>query len=182
MPLIRKSEFAKIKGVSAAAVSQAIRSGRIRGAVVTRGGREFLDHDLALELWERNTLQQPPPTTAAPRTVRAAEATGPTDEQLRAFIRGLSEDQIPDLNESRARREHYQAEKARLEALQGRGELVPAQEVKAEAARLAKQVRDLLLMIPARTAGKIATMQDQEQIRSYLMDEIETALRGLANA
>jgi hypothetical protein len=177
MALIRKSEFAKIKGVSAAAVSQAISSGRIRAAVVTRNGKEFLDHDMAALLWERNTLQQPPPTKAEPAPTRAV-----SDRQLRDFIQALPEDEIPDLNKSRARHEHYKAEKARQEALQGRGELVPAQEVKAEAARLARQVRDLLLMIPARTAGKVATMQDQEQIRSYLMDEIETALRGLANA
>jgi DNA-binding transcriptional MocR family regulator len=173
MPLIRKSEFAKIKGVSGAAVSQAIKSGRIRGAVVTQNGKEFLDHDLALELWERNTLQQPPPTNAPKEP--------PTDKQLREFIDGLPEDQIPDLNESRARREHYQAEKAKLEALQGRGELVPAEEVKREAFAMGRQIRDAMQGIPDRVASLLAASSDVREVHRMLTEEIRVALRGLAD-
>jgi phage terminase Nu1 subunit (DNA packaging protein) len=173
MPLIRKSEFAKIKGVSGAAVSQAIKSGRIRGAVVTQNGKELLDHDLALELWERNTLQQPPPTNA--------RKDPPTDKQLREFIDGLPEDQIPDLNESRARREHYQAEKAKLEALQGRGELVPAEEVKREAFAMGRQIRDALQGIPDRVASLLAASSDVREVHRMLTEEIRVALRGLAD-
>ena len=173
MALIRKSEFAKIKGVSAAAVSQAIKSGRIRAAVVTQNGKEFLDHDLALELWERNTLQQPPPTNAPKEP--------PTDKQLREFIDGLPEDQIPDLNESRARREHYQAEKAKLEALQGRGELVPAEEVKREAFAMGRQIRDAMQGIPDRVASLLAASSDVREVHRMLTEEIRVALRGLAD-
>jgi DNA-binding transcriptional MocR family regulator len=173
MPLIRKSEFAKIKGVSGAAVSQAIKSGRIRGAVVTQNGKEFLDHDLALELWERNTLQQPPPTNASKEP--------PTDKQLREFIDGLPEDQIPDLNESRARREHYQAEKAKLEALQGRGELVPAEDVKREAFAMGRQIRDAMQGIPDRVASLLAASSDVREVHRMLTEEIRVALRGLAD-
>ena len=173
MPLIRKSEFAKIKGVSGAAVSQAIKSGRIRGAVVTQNGKELLDHDLALELWERNTLQQPPPTNAPKEP--------PTDKQLREFIDGLPEDQIPDLNESRARREHYQAEKAKLEALQGRGELVPAEEVKREAFAMGRQIRDAMQGIPDRVASLLAASSDVREVHRMLTEEIRVALRGLAD-
>jgi DNA-binding transcriptional MocR family regulator len=173
MPLIRKSQFAKIKGVSAAAVSQAISSGRIRAAVVTQNGKEFLDHDLALELWERNTLQQPPPTKPPKEP--------PTDKQLREFIDGLPEDQIPDLNESRARREHYQAEKAKLEALQGRGELVPAEEVKREAFAMGRQIRDAMQGIPDRVASLLAASSDVREVHRMLTEEIRVALRGLAD-
>ena len=173
MPLIRKSQFAKIKGVSAAAVSQAIKTGRIRAAVVTQNGKEFLDHDLALELWERNTLQQPPPTNAPKEP--------PTDKQLREFIDGLPEDQIPDLNESRARREHYQAEKAKLEALQGRGELVPAEEVKREAFAMGRQIRDAMQGIPDRVASLLAASSDVREVHRMLTEEIRVALRGLAD-
>ena len=74
------------------------------------------------------------------------------------------------------------AEKARLEAMQGRGELVAVVDVKAEAARLARQVRDLLLLIPTRTAAMVATMQDPEDVRALLQGEIEAALRGLNEA
>lgn len=104
-----------------------------------------------------------------------------TDEQLRAFIQGLPEDAIPDLNESRARREHYAAEKARLEALQGRGELITAADVKKEAFSLARAVRDALMTIPDRLAPELAACTDARQVHQLLSDEIRVALRGLSN-
>lgn len=185
MPLVRKSDYARSRGVTPAAVTTAIKTGRIRAAVVTQNGKELLDFDKANELWDRNTLQQPPSVKQQARVVAAA-AVAPistsTDQQLQALIQGLPEDQIPDLNDSRKRREHYLAEKARLEAMQGRGELVAVVDVKAEAARLARQVRDLLLLIPTRTAAMVATMQDPEDVRALLQGEIEAALRGLNEA
>jgi len=93
---------------------------------------------------------------------------------------GLPEDAIPGLDVSRERREHYNAEIARLDALRQRKELVLAEEVKGEAARLARQVRDLLLIIPSRNAARVAAMGDPEEVRSLLQGEIEGALRGLA--
>jgi phage terminase Nu1 subunit (DNA packaging protein) len=63
-----------------------------------------------------------------------------------------------------------------------KGELVLAADVRQEASRLARQVRDLLLIIPNRLAAKLAGMTDQDQVRSELQAEIESALRGLADA
>jgi hypothetical protein len=63
-----------------------------------------------------------------------------------------------------------------------KAELVLAAEVRQEASRLARQVRDLLLIIPNRLAAKLAGMTDQDQVRSELQAEIESALRGLADA
>ena len=95
---------------------------------------------------------------------------------------GLPEDQIPGLDISRERKEHYNAELARLQALKERGEMGNLQDVRTEASRLARQVRDLLLIIPSRNAAKVAVMSDPEEIRALLQAEIESALRGLANA
>lgn len=203
--MIRKSELARLLGVTPAAVTFAIKGGRIADAVRVVDGRELLDHDLALQLWKRNTLannnavQVPVPgerkarskraePAAAPaegrRPAAAAEpgvANAPTAEQLRAFIEGMPEDQIPELNESRARREHYQAEKARLEALQGRGELVPAADVKRQAFETARATRDALLGIPDRLAAQLAACSDARQVHVLLTEELRVALRGLAN-
>jgi phage terminase Nu1 subunit (DNA packaging protein) len=63
-----------------------------------------------------------------------------------------------------------------------KAELVLAAEVRQEASRLARQVRDLLLIIPNRLAARLAGMTDQDQVRSELQAEIESALRGLADA
>lgn len=189
MAEITKSELARLLDVSPSAVGKAIRSGRIAEAVVTKAnGRQMINKELALTLWARNTLQKPPSADGTSRQPAAAAMAQPaapaavSPKQLRAYIKALPEDDIPDLNDSRARREHYQAEKAKQEALHGRGELVPTDDVRREASRLARQVRDRLLIIPSRIAAMLATMQDQEEVRQLVQGEIEMALKGLADA
>jgi hypothetical protein len=176
MVLVTKSDYARSRGCTPAAVTAAIKSGRIKAAVVTKDGREFLDFDKANELWERNTQQQPPPTRAT-----TAAPNPPTDRELQAFIQGLPEDQIPDLNDSRARREHYLAEKARLEALRGRDELVPSDQVKAEAFACARAVRDALLGLADRLAPMLAATTDARECHRLLTEEHRVALRGLSD-
>ena len=104
-----------------------------------------------------------------------------SNEQLRRLISELPEDAIPELNESRARREHYQAEKARLEALQGRGELVTVEDVKREAFALGRALRDQLMGIPDRVASMVAATNDPRQVHQLLTEEIRVALRGLSD-
>jgi hypothetical protein len=94
---------------------------RIAAAVVEKDHKRWLDRDLAIELWDKNTKAthnskvrradpiEPPPADAA---------------ELKRRVQGLPDDAIPDLNESRARREHYQAELSKLQVTQQRGELV----------------------------------------------------------
>jgi len=105
----------------------------------------------------------------------------PRPAELKQLIDALPEDQIPDLNESRARHEHYKAEKARLEALQGRGELVPAEEVKAAAFKMARGVRDSIMAIPDRLAAQLAGTTDARQCHTLLTEELRVALRSLAD-
>lgn len=189
--LLKPAEFAAIKGVSRPTVHTAMKD-RIAGAVVIVDGRRLLDRDLALHLWDKNTRRNNNAKTGLPedrkvqaRKDRAAAAAlpaePPTDQQLRAFIQGLPEDQIPDLNDSRARREHYLAEKARLEALQGRGELVPAADVKTEAFARARAVRDALLGLADRLAPILAATTDARECHRLITEEHRVALRGLAD-
>jgi hypothetical protein len=187
--LISFSDFARLKGVSAPAVTIAAKK-RISAAIVEHNGRRMLDRDKALELWDRNTKRNgseklsPEAKARGRRPLKpdAGEILKPSADQLKTLIMGLPEDQIPGLDVSRERREHYNAEIARLDALAKRRELISADEVRTEASRLARQVRDLLIIIPGRNAAKLATMQDAEAIRALLDGEITSALRGLANA
>ena len=190
--LISFSDFARLKGVSAPAVTIAVKS-RIKDAIVERNGRRMLDRDKALELWDRNTKRNgseklsPEAKARARRPLKAddgslaGELPKPSRDQLKTLIMGLPEDQIPGLDVSRERKEHYLAEVARMDALAKRRELVPGDVVTKEASRLGRQVRDLLIIIPGRNAAKLATMQDAEAIKTLLEAEIHAALRGLAN-
>ena len=110
--LVTFSEFAAIKGCAKGTVTAATKT-RIAAAVVEKDGKRWLDRDLALELWNRNTKathnakvsQADPIEEPAPRDAR----------ELRARLEALPDDAIPELNESRARREHYQAELSKLQ-------------------------------------------------------------------
>lgn len=157
-------------------VTKAIKSGRIAAAVVEHDGKRWLDRDLAIELWRRNTKQ-------VHRGPSKVVGHAPRNrEQLRKHVDHLPDDAIPELNVSRERREHYQAELAKLEVDLKRGELVSADSVKKEAYALAKTVREALVNIPDRVANQFAAEADAQTIHMALSHEIQAALERLSNA
>ena len=100
-----------IRGCTKAAVTHASKS-RIVDAVVIKDGKKWLDRDLAIELWNRNTRDTPGSKVSKADPVEPL----PRDrDELKRSIERLPDNAIPDLNESRARREHYQAELAKLQ-------------------------------------------------------------------
>ena len=175
--LVTFAEFALIKGCTKAAVTHASKS-RIAGAVVEKDGKRWLDRDLALELWRKNTLKNnnakvddPDPVEPSPRDAR----------ELKRRVAGLPDDLIPELNESRARREHYQAELAKLEVDLKRRDLVPAVEVKKEAFALGRSVREALANLADRLSHQLAGETDPARIHAVLSEEHRAALVELAD-
>lgn len=174
--LVTFSEFASLKGCAKGTVTAATKS-RIAAAVVEKDGKRWLDRDLALELWNRNTkatynakVSQPDPIEApAPRT----------PVELRRAIEALPDDAIPELNESRARREHYQAELSKLQVAQQRRELVPADEVKKDAFQVGRSIREALSNLADRLSHQLAGETDPAVIHQLLSDEHRDALLAL---
>jgi hypothetical protein len=162
--LVTFSEFAALKGCSKAAVTAAIRS-RIGAAVVEKDGKRWLDRDLALELWRKNTKATHNAKVSQPDPIEPR-----TPVELRKAIDRLPDDAIPELNESRARREHYQAELAKLQVAQQRKELVPADEVKKQAFQI------------DRLSHQLAGETDPAVIHQLLSDEHRDALLALVEA
>jgi hypothetical protein len=192
--LVLPSEFALIKGVSKGTVSDAMKS-RIAGAIVLKNGRRMLDRDLALDLWDRNTkpnnnakigaaglernrrpAEQPrepaPAAPAAPATTAAAVA---------AAVMALRDDAIPGRDVSEERKIHYQAELAKVQALQARQEVGSIDAMKREAFALAKTVREGVLGIIPRVSADLAALTDPFEIERRLEEEVTTALRSLAD-
>jgi len=162
-----------LRGQSHVAVLKAIDSGRLSEPAVRKvDGRWQIDPALADAQWADNTEPAPAPA-AAPAQPRPRPDRQP---------RQSASPGGPTLAEAKRARAVYQAERERLAVMREKGELILAADVRQEATRLARQVRDLLLIIPARNAARVAAMQDQEDIRALLQQEIESALRGLANA
>lgn len=135
--------------------------------------KKWIDRDLALDLWNKNTAATHASKVSRPDPVDARE--------LRQRVAGLPDDEIPDLNESRARREHYQAELAKLEVDLKRRELVPAVEVKKEAYALGRSVREALANLADRLSHQLAGETDPARIHAVLTDEHRAALVELAD-
>lgn len=177
--LVTFSEFAAIKGCAKGTVTAATKT-RIAAAVVEKDGKRWLDRDLALDLWNKNTKathnakvsQADPIEEPAPRDAR----------ELRARLEALPDDAIPELNESRARREHYQAELSKLQVAQQRKELVPAEEVKKQAFQIGRSVREALANLADRLSHQLAGETDPAVIHQLLSDEHRDALLSLVEA
>jgi hypothetical protein len=177
--LVTFSEFAALKGCSKAAVTGAVRS-RIAAAVVEKDGRRWLDRDQALELWNRNTKAT---HNAKVSVADLIEAPAPrTPVELKRAIEALPDDAIPELNESRARREHYQAELSKLQVAQQRRELVPAEEVKKDAFQVGRSIREALSNLADRLSHQLAGETDPAVIHQLLSDEHRDALLSLQEA
>ena len=154
-----------LRGTSHVAVLKAIESGRLTEPAVRKvDGRWHIDATLADQQWAGNTDPRgalPPPP--APVDTRQPHPAGGG----------------PSLAEAKRAKAIYEAELTRLELQRTKKELISADEVRQEASRLGRQVRDLLLIIPGRNAAKLATMQDSQAISDLLETEITNALRGL---
>ena len=154
-----------LRGTSHVAVLKAIDTGRLTEPAVRKvNGRWQIDAPLADAQWAGNTNNMPdsgelpePPNTRQPHP----EGGGPS------------------LAQAKRAKAVYEAELTRLELQRTKKELISADEVRQEASRLAKQVRDLLMTIPGRNAAKMATMQDSQAISDLLEAEIRNSLRGL---
>lgn len=187
--LVKPAEFALIKGVSKPTVSTAMKS-RIAAAIVEKDGRRWLDRDLALELWDRNTKPNNNAKISAtgqarnrrPAEQQAEPAPAPTTAAVvAAAVMALRDDAIPGRDISEERKLHYQAELAKVQALQARQEVGSIDAMKREAFALAKAVREGVLGIIPRVSSDLAALADPFEIEQLLEAEVLTALRALAD-
>lgn len=118
--------------------------------------------------------------------------TAPVEEHLEAQPHGgaLKRSHNPENHETdgdvpvtyadyRKQREKYQAEMARLDFEEKSKTLIPADEVRREAFRLARVTRDSMLNIPDRLAAELAAETNQFKIHRRLTEEIRLALSDL---
>ena len=178
-----------LRGTSHVAVINAIKGERLTPPAVRReGSRWIISAELADEQWATRTdpsdyggqgggTSKPigieKPVNPPPAPVAQQPATLPPPPSAKGG---------PSLAVSKQVKAAYEAKLTELEYKERSGEMGNLQDVRKEAARLARQVRDLLLIVPSRNAAKVAAMSDPEDIRALLQAEIESALRGLASA
>tara|TARA_R100000655_G_scaffold43479_4_gene79771 strand:- start:6573 stop:7124 length:552 start_codon:yes stop_codon:yes gene_type:complete len=176
---VTQTEFARIKKCSRSAVTQAISSGRIAPAIREIGNKRLLDLDMATELWEKNTLRNN--TSKPPRRIPKPSKAKPSSvtQKLKRDIDALPDDAIPDLNLSRARREHYEAEFSKLKVAKEKKDLVAAKDVKKTAFAVGRSIRETLMNTADRLAHQLAGETDATLIHKMLTDEHRAALEQL---
>jgi len=179
MDLIRKGIAAKILGVTPARVSQLLRDGALREVP----GTKMLSQE-AVQAYRRT--MPPKPALSEPKPAKAAASArgkipAAIRQQAKANVDALPDDQIPDYQTSRERREHYTAEQVKLLVDQQRGALVPLEQVKRDAFAMAKAVREALINIPDRVANQLAGETDPAAVHQLLSNELIGALGQLAD-
>lgn len=166
MGLVNLSEYGRKRGVSAEAVRRAIQSGRLKDAVSRDAkGNPKIDPEIADKEWEANTNDN-----RGWNARENAKKTAEKDTQVSGT-----------LNQSRAIKEAYLARLAKLEYEEKSGKLVSAADVKNEAFKVARIVRDNMLNIPDRVSAELAALTEPAQIHRFLTEEIRKALEGLAS-
>ena len=163
--LITMAELAKLKNVSRMAVSKKVRSGKLDGAVVNHNGKKLVNKEEAFRLWE---LQAPPSKDKSVRT------------QLKQEINSLPADSIPDFAESKAKREFYLAELAKLDVEEKKKQLVSVDEIKKSSFAKARSIREALTNLADRLSHQLAGEDDATVIHTLLSTEHREALENLA--
>ena len=164
------ADLAKLKGVSRSAVSQRRQTGILKNAIVKVNGRELLNKDEAVRLWDQNSVPAPKAITAQ------------TKKELKKQVDGMAADEIPDFNISRAKKEFYTAELARIQVEQQKKELISAKEVEKKSFELAVGIREAFLTLPDRVSNLFASETDASAIDSVMRQEIHSCLERFVEA
>ena len=167
--LVTKSEYARRRGCTEAAVRRAVRDGRI----TLIDGR--IDPVAADAQWARNTRVRAGSRPTDDANLSGSGSAGgraqPDDE--------LEEDSAAGYWKSRARREKAEAELAELRLMEMQGQLVRADEWAAALARRAAAFREGLLQIPPRLSAQLAAESDQARVHRLLEDEVRQVVDHL---
>jgi len=160
------AELAMLKNVSRQAVSKKIKTGKLDGAIVNHNGKKKVNKEEAFRLWD---LQAPP---SKDTTVR---------KQLKEEIDLKLENDIPSYGESKAKREYFLAELAKLDVEQKREQLIDVEIAKKSGFAKGRAIRESLLNIADRLAHQIAGEDDPGAIHKILTEEHREALENLSS-
>lgn len=163
MPLISQADYARHRKCSRAAVTDAVKAGRIS----LIDGK--IDPEVADIQWLKNTRNPKP---------------APTDEALLTAPTLVADCAITqtayDLQLSRAKREYHEANIAEMKERQRAGELVELQQVHLAYTTLAAQLRAALERIPDKLAPRLAAESDEHTVHTLLLTELDQAMMDMA--
>jgi hypothetical protein len=171
MPIMSLAEYARHRGVTKAAVTFAIRDGRIQ-TVTDHDGKRRIDSAIADEQWRLNTASGGGATMSEPVEERQAAPVAPSPTAQVGFDEKLL--LLPDRPEiamngadnsyarARAHKEHFLAKQAEQDYLQAAGKLVDVAIIKKEWTAVATTVRTKVLGIPSKAKQRIPDLTHEQ--------------------
>jgi hypothetical protein len=175
MRRINFSNFAKKVGVSRTSVTYAVQRGRLKKYTDEETGKEYLLEEEAEVDWFKNA--DPVRMEAAKKAVEKYNAKQTVDpENMPEPVNDETAPGVPSLTISKARKEKYLAESARLNFEERIGELVKVSEVKDASFKVARTIRNNLMALPDRLAAELAAETNQFRVHKTLTDEIRRAI------
>jgi hypothetical protein len=163
---ITMAELATFKNVSRAAVTKKVKSGKLDGAIVNHNGKKKVNKEEAFRLWD---LQSPP---SRDKNIK---------KELKEEIDAKSINEIPNYAESKAKREHFLAELARLDVEQKKEKLILVSDITKSSFEKGRAIREKLTNLADRLANQIAGETDAQIIHKLLTDEHTAVLEELVN-
>jgi len=158
------ADLAKLKNVSRSAVSQKKRAGILDGAIVNVNGKDVLNKDEALRLWETNMV---------PHISKLTKVEGDNRKTTNT-------EEIPDFNTSRSKREAMMARLAEIDVEEREKVLVSAAAVKSSWAQIISLARTKVLGIPSKAKQRIPDLDTSAM--TCLEDIVRESLEDLASS
>tara|TARA_Y100001938_G_scaffold47622_1_gene66351 strand:- start:1 stop:498 length:498 start_codon:yes stop_codon:yes gene_type:complete len=162
--LITLAELAMLKNVSRAAVTKKIKTGKLDSAVVNHNGRKMVNKEEAFRLWDLQALP------SKDTTVR---------NQIKQEIDSKTYEQIPAYGESKAKREYFLAELAKLDVEEKKKQLVSVDEIKKSSFATGRSIREALTNLADRLSHQLAGEDDATVIHNIISNEHREALENL---
>lgn len=163
------TQVAERRGVSKQAISKSVARLVAEGRLSTKagqGGAKLIN----VVAFERLVASEVDPSQA----LRNAQPS-PIDQPA-APTSGA-----PTYMDSRATREAYQAEAARLDIAERLGDLVSKTDVGARTTTAFRKLRDRLMMLPGRIADRMVAAPDARAMKALLSGELRKLLEASAN-
>lgn len=165
MNLISKAEYARMRGVSAAAVTRAIKDGRITTI------HDRIDPDVADLQWDKNSRVRAGSVGAGAQTAGDSGSAGSEP--------GVPSSDSKRYQDARVQREQALADIAALDLAERRGELVRLSEWERALTDKVIVLRDALESLSDRLAPILAAEADQATVYRILRDEHRKTLAAI---
>ena len=167
--LITFADFARTKNVSRQAVSK--KKLILQPAIVYSNGKQVLQLEKANQCWDGTYKPDVITTKQSPNVA----------QKLKNDIDKLPDDEIPEFNVSKARREHFEAEFSKIKVQKEKQDLIPAKDAKKSAFAVARSIREALMNTADRLSHQLAGETDATVIHRLITNEHRAALEELSN-